>query len=200
MPLVIPPDNANVIVTMTNAVGGLSGRTSIALGLSLTEVIDQTDVGRISNLFRDGLAPLLDTSWLVGPTHFVVNQEGEMQVFDDTGTEAGTGGAAQLGTTPAVAVVVSKVTGLLGRAYRGRIYMPGLREADVDESGTITGSVVNTYQSAFDALHTALVADSAVNSPALFHSEGTLHAGEWTNINSFRVRNIVGTMRPRQRR
>lgn len=200
MPLVIPPTGTNWLVTMTNSSGGLSGRTSIAIGTSYTDALTQTDVDRIANLFRDGLAPLLDTSWLVGPVHAIENNGEELRVWDNTGTEAGTGGSAQLGVTPAVAVVVSKVTGILGRAHRGRVYMPGLKEADVDESGTITGSVVNTYQSAFDALKTALIADTAVDSLALFHSEGTLAAGTIDEIQSFRVRTIVGTMRPRQRR
>lgn len=199
MALVIPDQRSNWIVTLNNLSGGLSGRSTIAVGTLNDSPLTQTIVNRVANLFRDNLAPLFDTSWLMGPVHVVEGTASTPKVWDDTGTEAGTHATVAC-CSPAVAVIVSKQTGLSGRRHRGRLYLPGVPESEVDEAGSLTGGWVNTVQSAFDTLQANLVADAAVNSLDLFHDELTPGASQPDTITSFRVRTIVGTMRPRQRR
>lgn len=199
MPLNIPNNYANFRLTMTNTVAGTSAANSISLAMLTTGTFGQTEVARIANLMRDGLTPRYDSSWIFGPTRVVARFGGLLVAFDDAGTEAGTH-ASQGNVPPAVALVVSKYTGGVGRAHQGRLYMPGLDESQVDESGTVTGTEVNNFQGSFDALYTALVADAAVDSLALLHSVGSPLAGAPDIIASFRVRNKVGSMRPRQRR
>ena len=200
MALVIPNSCANWSLTITNANGGASSRSSIAIAMEHTANLTQADIGRIANLLRDGLTGRYDSSWLLGPTHVVENTGGPVyKVWDDTGTEAGTVAAAA-DVSPAVALVVSKLTGFAGRSFRGRVYMPGLRETDVDESGAVAGATVNAWQTAFDNLQTALIADAAVEGVILLHNEGNPNAGIPTPVTRFLVRNVIGTMRPRQRR
>lgn len=199
MPLVIPPTYANWTLTLTNSGGGLSGRNSVSIGMEHAAGLTQTDVGRIANLLRDGLTPRYDNTWLLGPTHVVFNNAGTMQVFDDTGTEAGT--HVSIATTPpSVALVVSKNTGLLGPRHRGRMYMPGLDEGQIGEDGIVSGSERNAWQTSIDALFASLVADAAVNQLVLFHDVSTPNANTPDIITSFTVRTTVGNMRPRQRR
>jgi hypothetical protein len=199
MALVIPANHANFILTISNNSGGLSARSSVAFGLDLTAGLTQADVGRIANILRDGLTSLYDNSWIFGPTHAVEGTGAAPLVWDDAGTEAGTG-ASSAYSSPANAYVVSKKTNIGGRQYRGRLYMPGVEEAAVGEDGVISGGYVNAFQTNFNNLRTNLIADAAIDNLVLFHDENTAGLLPPTVIQSFLVRNVVGTMRPRQRR
>ena len=199
MPLVIPPTYANFHLTLTNSAGGASGKNGIAIGIKRLINFAQSDVDRIANLMRDGLKGLYDSSWTLGPVHVNDNQAGVHLVWDAAVTEAGTLSAfAQV--PPAVALVVSKQTGLSGKAHRGRLYMPGLAEGSVDEAGIVNSGLVGTWQAAFNALIISLVADAAIDELALFHDSATPGGLDPDTINTFVVRNVVGNMRPRQRR
>lgn len=199
MALVIPNGYSNWLVTITNSAGGISSRSSIAIGIFDNIPLTQGDVGRVANLMRDGLTPAFDNGWTIGPVHVVEGTAGIPKVWDDTGTEAGTH-TAQVYAPPGLAYVISKQTGLSGRAHRGRIYLPGVEEANVDEAGLVVGAQVNNLQGWFDDLFDNLVADAAVESLALFHDESTPGDLDPDVITSFLARNIVGSMRPRQRR
>lgn len=198
MPLTIPDFYVNVILTISNSAAGLSARSTISQGFAATAALTQGDVGRIANLFRDNLAPCLDNGFLLGPTHMVQGAPGSDRVYDDTGTEAGTRGALTYGP-PANAFVVSKVSGLAGVRNRGRIYFPGVADNDVGEDGIIVGATVNLLQTQFDALRVALEADAAVDSLCIFH-DSTTPVVNPTVQTGYVVRNVIGTMRPRQRR
>ena len=197
--LVIPANFANFILTITNTGAGLSSRNSVAFGFDLTAGLTQGDVGRIANLLRDGLTPMYDNAWILGPTHAVEGTGAAPLVWDDTGTEAGIAGASVY-SPPSVSYVVSKRTNIGGRAFRGRMYLPGVQEGDVDEAGIIAGARVNTTQATLDALKVALLADPAIDQLVLFHDDTTPGALAPTTIQSYLVRNVVGNMRPRQRR
>lgn len=199
MPLVVAPGYDNWTVTVQNTGGGASGQNSFSLGTQHTTPLGGTDVSRIANLFRDALTPLLDNGWLLGPVHVVTNVGGVLQVADDTGTEAGTASAAVY-ASPAVAHVVTKNTGLLGRSQRGRIYFPGVPEADVDEGGILAGARVNAVTAAFEDLRADLIADAAIDNVVLLHDSESPGDHTPTVIASMFCRTVVGTMRPRQRR
>lgn len=199
MPLVIPNNHANIKLTIQNTAGGLSARSSIAVGVKTTGHYSQAGIALVANIMRDALAPLLDTGWLLGPTHVNETFGDVLYSWDDTGTEAGTHASATY-ASPAVAFVVSKQTGLAGRKYRGRVYFPGVAESDVDEAGAVAGATVNAVTAAFEDLRTDLLADASVDDVVLFHDSETPGSVVPTPITAFTCRSIVGTMRPRQRR
>lgn len=199
MALVIPNNESNWTITITNSGGGASAKSTISLGLLQTGDLDQTIVDRVANIFRDQLKPFWDSGWSVGPVHVVENDGSVDKIWDNTATEVGTNGAAVY-ASPAVAIVVSKQTGLRGRKYRGRFYLPGIAEANVDESGTIDSSALAAYQTIIDALKTALIADAAIVQLRLFHDESAGLGDISHEITNLLVRSTVGTMRPRQRR
>lgn len=199
MSLVIPAGFANFTLTITNAAGGASGVSSVSLGANVSGGLVQADVARIANLLRDGLTPRYDNSWTMGPTHVIWNDGGTMRVFDDSGTEAGTH-AGQSNCPPGIALVVSKNTGLVGARHRGRLYMPGLDENSILESGLVDGTELNAWQTSFNSLYTSLNADASIDALDLFHDESTPGSGTPDVITGFTVRNVVGSMRPRQRR
>lgn len=199
MPLNIPNDHVNHHMTITNPAGGISARSTVAIGYHVTGTYAQADFARITNLIRDGLTPRYDNVWILGPSFGIARFGGALVRFDDTGTEAGTHTAATY-VPPAVALVVSKHTGVVGRSFQGRMYMPGVNELAVNEAGIIDGAEVNDWQASMDALHAALLADAAIDQIVLFHDVTSPFAGVPTEVDGFVVRNTVGSMRPRQRR
>lgn len=199
MGLVINDLTSNWHITITNSGGGASAVSSVAIGTLNDNPLTQTIVDRVANLMRDGLKPFWDSGWTVGPVHVVENVAGDMFVWDNTATEAGTNGAAVY-ASPAVSLVVSKVTGLLGKAHRGRFYLPGIQESNVDEAGIIDAGAVTAYQAIIDAFKTSVVGDGAIGNLCLFHDESSPGDHSADVITSLLVRNVVGNMRPRQRR
>lgn len=51
---------------------------------------------------------------------------------------------------PQVCVLIKKTTGFAGRAYRGRMYLPGAPVSDFDFSGTLIGASQSAWQSSAD--------------------------------------------------
>lgn len=101
----------------------------------------------------------------------------------------------------AMAVLVNKRTGLLGRAGRGRFFIPGmLGTADVDASGLMTNSTVELYQEAADtwleAMNTPAVGWTEAANPQVLHSDASLVPSA---INGLVVSNKVGILRKRIR-
>jgi len=200
VPLNIPNGFMNVHLTIANVSGLNSAMNSVALGLEMSVAFDGVaDFPRIANLFRDGISARYDNLWTMGPTRGEFTFAGVRYVLEDTGTEAGTH-ALMDNAPPAVALVVSKKTVRLGKAFRGRMYMPGVDEVKISEGGIVDGAEVNAWQASMDALRAALIADAAIVDVVLFHSVGSPEANTPTSISRLLVRNVVGTMRPRQRR
>lgn len=199
MPLVIPEGFGNIVLKIQNTGGGQSSVNSIALGVSTTGTFGQTEFNSLSNIMRDGLKTLWDNGWFVGPTHGNFTFGGLPIVFDDTTTEVGTH-TADTYAPPQIANVVTKSTGLAGRQFRGRVYLPGVPLGSAGEDGNINPAYTTSVNAAFAALRTALIADAACDQVVLFHDSTSPGTHTPNNILSFTSRVKVATMRPRQRR
>lgn len=107
------------------------------------------------------------------------------------GTIAGTG------LSPNVTWLVTKNTAIGGRQGRGRMYIPGLVEGNVDGAGAITGGIV----AAFQADLTQFLADMAGDGfdLVLLHSEDS-PAEDPYPITSLTVQATAATQRRRLRR
>lgn len=112
-----------------------------------------------------------------------------------TGNAAG--GIGSAGIQPATALLVSKTTSFGGRAGRGRLYMPGMSESDVQEDGGVDAAYLTAAQASFDALRTDMIA--AGLEPRLLHSaDSPLSTPDL--IDAFVVNATVATQRRRLRR
>ena len=108
---------------------------------------------------------------------------------------AGTNGGA--GTSPGVAFLARKNTGFGGRTGRGRLYIPGVPEGEVDTSGNIGGAIVTSWNTALEAFRTTLISLGLV--PTLLHAAGSPIQVPMP-ITSFTMDGTVATQRRRQRR
>lgn len=198
MALVIPPDYANWIVTITNSGGGLSSVSHIALATKNLADLDQTIVNRVANLMRDGLKGAWDSGWTVGPVKVIEGDSPVNRVWEDPTTEVGTATAAVY-ASPAVSLVIAKKTGLAGKSLRGRFYLPGIPETLIDEGGVIDATYLASMQTLVSALLTSVNADAGVDYMVLLHDEDSPQPVPH-QITSLVARSVAGTMRPRQRR
>lgn len=107
-------------------------------------------------------------------------------------TEAGT---VASGASPNVAYLVSKLTAQGGRRGRGRLYLPGVTEAGINNSGTVLAATVTNIQTAFTAMHALAIADSR---PYVLLHSSTEHFPDL--ITSFVAQSIGATQRRRMRR
>lgn len=95
---------------------------------------------------------------------------------------------------PNVTFLVRKVTQLGGREGRGRMYIPGIDEVEVDPGGAISSTRRNGMQTQADALMTRLAANNM--EMYLLHNSATPP----TAIDELQVAGRVATQRRRLRR
>ena len=107
------------------------------------------------------------------------------------------GGAAATPASPNTAILVKKVTALGGRAGRGRMFIPGVPEAQVDAGGNIDNGWLANLQTAIDDFAASM--EVAGWSPALLHGVGS-PITEPTSITGLVADPKVATQRRRLRR
>jgi hypothetical protein len=106
-----------------------------------------------------------------------------------------TGGLGGTAVPPNTTVLIRKNTGSGGRRGAGRIYMPGMDEADVSGGGDLTPVRQAAVQGFWDAFETELTA--ADIGPILLHADAV--EPPYT-ITSFSVQSLTATQRRRLRR
>lgn len=107
------------------------------------------------------------------------------------------GNAGQAGTSSAVSFLVRKNTAFGGRSGRGRMYVPGVSEAVVDQSGAIAAPTVTAMNTAFESWRNAL---DGIDVPMVILHQPGAPLSTPTPITSFSVQSVVATQRRRQRR
>lgn len=128
---------------------------------------------------------LASTKAKLGP-----NDTGPEAVF----TDGSFGIRSQPGVTPQVSLLGIKNTALGGRHMRGRMFIPGAAEEDVDESGIVSGAAVGSWNTAFNDFLTAL--QTAGIEMRLLHTDSTVP----TPVTSIVLSNLASTQRRRLRK
>lgn len=140
------------------------------------------------------IQPVTVNTWGIQQTEVVVNTGGVLSEATDFTSLVGT--VAGPPASPQVAALMSKVTGLIGRHYRGRTYWPGLAVSQLDGDGAIiqAGPLAawNTaVQSWMATLHTAGL------DLCIFHRLTTVPPTPVVNV---AIEGRVATQRRRNRR
>nr|CRY97707.1 hypothetical protein [uncultured prokaryote] len=202
MPLNIPTGFASASIHTTGSVGTPNFITTI--GVTMSDAF--TDLVDLANYVFDSYTSEFDdiTSnifTVTGVSLFTTSAGGNGSI-DSTSLPnpgAGTGGTAMIGMAP----IMQKKTAQIGRAGRGRMFLPGvLKEADVDESGRIsTAKQEQLLERGTDFLANlrgegaASVYDKDAG-PVLLHSSASMAP---TPITGISVAPIVGIQRSRIR-
>lgn len=156
-----------------------------------------------------GIANTLTTLASSGSNMFSTTAMADVMTFrgvtcyirDGEGFAVGVGTASVVGLQSSsvlptnCAILCRKDTGVGGRKYRGRWYLPVAlsSEANVDQNGFIVSGSVSTVQGYVDALVGNLAGSNL--EPVLHHSDGS----PGTLITSFTVQDQIATQRKRMR-
>jgi hypothetical protein len=131
--------------------------------------------------------------------HVLVGADGGANRWDSsitpvTGNNAGTMSSQQ------VAVLIRKSTAAAGRRNRGRMFIPGAIESEVDQAGLLTPAAVAAWNSAVlnlrpgNTIHTAF---GFLDEPVILHDSGSQTP---TAITDLSCQSRVATQRRRLRR
>jgi hypothetical protein len=107
------------------------------------------------------------------------------------------GGGGNPGIAPQVAALVHKTTLFGGHAGRGRMFVPGLMESDVNNAGVLDSGTLGAWQGNVDSLLSELA--TALLIPVVLHSAASPLSTPST-ITSLDVDTKVSTQRRRLRR
>jgi len=150
---------------------------------------------------RPGVEPWVTNAAIVNPAYFGVTKP-TIGAFLPTTVPLPTQGSGTTLGSVRLAAVVSKHTGLRGRSYRGRSYVPGINETAVSQGRIVTDA--RTYlEQLFDGLR--VVNEGGLASPEFQMTvySATLSKDQsvpvHTPVRSFTVRSIAGSQRRRSR-
>lgn len=112
-------------------------------------------------------------------------------------TDAISGADGSPGVSPNTAFLIHKVTAFGGRAGRGRLYLPGMDETQVNDSGDIDGTLTDAMTGAWEVLRDEL--ESADLRAVLLHGPDSPLSGG-TVITGFVCDGFAASQRRRMRR
>jgi hypothetical protein len=151
------------------------------------EVFDQYGAAQVYN----GIAIGVNLSGVL--VKFGPNTTGPSAIHSDTWNGQATGGAA----APNTSWLIRKITALGGHAGRGRMYLPGVPEEDIDDNGNIVSASREALEGDVGSMMAALVLANL--DPVLLHAEGSPISTP-TLITGWSVDTRVATQRRRLRR
>lgn len=157
----------------------------------------QTVVDEAADAYGDVIVPLMTDEWnLLSTTLYVPSGTGTLPYTNNGGRTGATG-------TPvpaAVALLCTKQTNIGGRRGRGRMFIPGVSQTQVNADGVVASGFLATARANVETLRTRLVAlDASVQPVVHTRASGGLPAGN-TLITKLWVEAEVATQRRRQRR
>lgn len=178
-----------------------SGELVCTMGFRAEGVDAQGIADKLGNLWRVDIMGSISSKVKMVECKIVRRESGLNQItesFADTGIA---GGAAADHLPANTAILVQKRTGVAGRRFRGRFYLPGVptsaRLSD-DDPNTLSVSYVSSLQTQFDAFRTHLLSSGGAGTitPVILHPTGE---PLYTVITSFSVQARLGTQRTRLR-
>ncbi len=181
MSVVIPEGAAQVSIPFANA--SLSRPAQVVFGVVFLggDAIDAAN--NILFAFVQSIGGGVDSNVTIGPATIRIGQDPGDPVVA-TGTLSDVGGGIQLATPANVALLFRKLTGLGGRAHRGRMYVPwALNSAVVNEGGFIEAATVASYA--------AVAADLLTELTTLGHEMVLLHDSTSPDVTPTLVTNLV---------
>jgi hypothetical protein len=190
--IVVPPGFIEVLIRYTSTVGH---RCQNVMGYAITDAWDQTATDTISaDIAVPYKAQLSESSQFVG-VKVLVGNDGPNPEFEST-AGAGPGTESDSVCGPQVQGLLHKSTGLAGRKFRGRCFIPDMHEVNVDDSGGINSGGLGLLNGIANVLDSALGVGALIDHSVILHPAGT----DPTPITAMFAENHVATLRRRYKR
>lgn len=157
----------------------------------------QVIVDEAADAYGDVIVALMTDEWnLLSTTLYVPDGGGTIPFTNNGGRTGGTGTPVP----PGVALLMTKQTNTGGRRGKGRMFIPGISQTQVNGDGIVASGFLATARANVETLRTRLTAlGSSVQPVVHTRASGGLPAGN-TLITKFWVEQEVATQRKRQRR
>lgn len=142
---------------------------------------------------------ICETDWLPDATDDLTLERVDVfnvdqPTFQGTASSGVQGGSVGDSLSPRQAAVATKLTGLRGKSFRGRMYIPGLSEGD-QNAGQIEVATVAKLQTYVDNLISLVLSNANEYQQSVYSRKGA--AG--TQITTIEVKNDIGTIRGRKK-
>lgn len=189
--MIIPAGYAHIV----HRLGGAALRTGAAVTYGIAPnggSFDPTDAALLHGFFGTRIMPRLTNGVQLESTimKYGPNDTGPQVVHDGVVV----GGISEATASVNTALLVQKRTALGGRANRGRFYLPGVPEAQVDGDGLIPSTYRASVETAVDGFLADIVAEG-MNMVILHNVSPTP-----TIVTSLTVDEYAATQRRRMRR
>lgn len=167
MSIRIPPGYAEAWLQFTIATDPEPMYTSLGVGLASGITPSVAATNNILDVMTARIGPLLGASYVTRGSHVLWGQDApdDVRIDGTGGTVNGTGSAPLPNNT---AMLVKKSTTEGGRRGRGRMFIPGIQEASVDDAGVIAAATRTLYQTELNTMLANLVGLPEVAAAALF--------------------------------
>lgn len=194
----VPPGYALVKFHMTDPSGDLHAVNTCGLKLvgTPTAIAVATE---IAGMWGTHIMDWVSSEYTFDETTAVVNNGGVYTegIFLTAVPGASTGEAI----SPQVAAIIQKLSGNLGRAFRGRFYVPGVRAAALDTNrALLTSGNHTTLQNDANAFLAAIVGGTTFNQLVILHNRHSPIVGFPTQVLSLGAELQVATQRRRNRK
>lgn len=199
MSIVIPEGFASAAWIINGQYGTGPFVTTMGLGVASADGEYQLIANRCFNAFADNFLPRMSNGLTLSKVVLTVNEGGDLGSVDSSLTPA-TGGRSQGDDVIALALLLNKQTSILGRAGRGRMFIPGvLGDEDTGLGGEYTSSARNDFQERADDFLDYLTGQQPGQDhptlPVLLHSDDRTP----TPISRLILNRKVGVLRKRLR-
>lgn len=196
MALVIPEATASVALHFT--LPGQSGDVVSTFGVTGFPDSDWPErIEAVVTGFTGNVLPLLQANVQLVEATWVANQDGTLIAGVTPVATSGANVASAL--PPNCTWLIKKNTLLAGRCHRGRMYLPGLVEANVDASGNLDGGQVTSMNGALQDWLDEVDGIGGATLVVLHDEDGACAAADPTPIASLICQGKIATQRKRLR-
>jgi len=190
MPPVTFPDNHGQITYVLDGPNA-SGELNCTMGFGESDELTTAELQTLADSWETNVMPLLAANYTLVEVRSL-QQDGANQIAKSV--PSGISGSGSDPMSINAAVIVAKLTGLSGRKNRGRMFVPGIREGEMDAGGNVLSPGNLTFwQDAFDQV---LADFTTAERSAVVHHRAT---STDTSITELVVRPKLGTQRTRLR-
>ena len=174
---------------------------AITFGVGLDGEVEnpQLVANDIVTALRDAAEDMFDSDCTIGPAVLTFDQGAERGSIQ--GSVSFVGGAGRGNSTPPnVAVLARKVTARVGRAGRGRLFLPWVvSAAEVNEQGVLQEEARNGVENFLEQFLIEMAAIRAGLRMVILHDQTVSNANVPSLVTALPVENVVATQRRRLR-
>lgn len=163
-----------------------------SFGVAMVSTPTQEDIDAVSSGLGTAYRAVLNSGSRFDGVRLVYNDGGDMRELVST-NGSGSGGRGSPVAPPQVQGLITKRTALIGRKFRGRLFIADIAEGNIGDSGNLNSTEIGLLEDIADAWLVAGEEGSGLVGLVLLHNDATTP----TEITQLVVSPLVATLRRR---